>query len=59
MGITTKMRDGTYNVTDRMVGVEGETTERLYHWRKGGYTGKELPNDRNEACTLPRGLLLR
>ena len=39
MGITAKMRDVTYNNTDRMVGVsvgEGETTEGLSHRRKGG-----------------------
>lgn len=35
-----KMRDGIYNITDRMVGVssdeEGKTTEGLCRWRKGG-----------------------
>ena len=63
-----KMRDGIYNITDRMVGVssdeEGKTTEGLCRWRKGGgggYTGKEIFNvdyDRNvsmEACILPQG----
>ena len=36
---TVKMRDGTYDITDRMVGVsdeEGEATEGLCHWRKVG-----------------------
>ena len=44
MGITAKMRDGTYYITDRMVGVDWETTEGLCHRRKGGYTWKELFN---------------
>ena len=44
---TVKMRDGTYDITDRMVGVsdeEGETTEGLCHWRKvGGIREKGFP----------------
>ena len=39
MGIMAKMRDVTYNITDRMADVsveKGEVMEGLCHWRKGG-----------------------